>query len=62
MTGMPRINNSRVALALVLIAVGVMAFMEPGAVADVHPGARLILLGIALGGGRAGAAAMSIPP
>jgi len=62
MTGMPRINNSRVALALVLIAVGVMAFMGAGLLWPMFilvPG--LILLGIALGGGRAGAAAMSIP-
>jgi hypothetical protein len=62
MAGMPCISNSRVALALGLIAVGVMAFMGAGLLWPMFilvPG--LILLGIALGGGRAGAAALSIP-
>jgi hypothetical protein len=62
MAEMPRINNGRVALALGLIAIGVMAFMGPGLLWPMFilvPG--LILLGIAMGGGRAGAAALSIP-
>jgi hypothetical protein len=62
MCGVPQNINSRVAVALGLIAVGVMAFMGPGLLWPMFilvPG--LVLLGIAFGGGRAGAAAMSIP-
>jgi hypothetical protein len=59
---MPQTINCRVAVALGLIAIGVMAFMGPGLLWPMFilvPG--LVLLGIALGCGRAGAAAMSIP-
>jgi hypothetical protein len=61
MDGMPRNINSRAAAALGLIAIGVMAFMGPGLLWPMFilvPG--LVLLGIAYGGGRTGAA-MSIP-